>query len=163
MTGTLHLTITTPMDVLVDEPAAVSVRAEDESGGFGILPGHTDFLTVLPASVVRWRGPDGGRDGGRDGGWHFCALRAGLLTLSDGKRIAIACREGILGDDLGALEAEVAALRREDADAGRRARVEQTRMHASAVRQLMHFLRPDRPGVLDHPPSMSVPDGGDRP
>lgn len=147
MTGALHLTISTPMDVLVDAPAAVSVRAEDESGGFGILPGHTDFLTALPASVVRWREAGGAT--------HFCALRGGLMTVADGARVAIACREGILGDDLDALEAEVARLRSAEQDADRRARVEQMRLHASAVRQLMRFLRPDRPGAFDHPPAMS--------
>jgi F-type H+-transporting ATPase subunit epsilon len=152
MTGALHLTITTPMDVLVDEPAAIAVRAEDESGGFGILPGHTDFLTALPASVVRWRGADGQQ--------HFCALRAGLMTVADGARVAIACREGILGDDLARLEAEVDRLRAGEADADRRARVEQMRLHASAVRQLMRFLRPDRPGALEHPPSMAAPRSG---
>lgn len=151
----LHLTIATPMEVLVDEPAATSVRAEDESGGFGILPGHTDFLTALPASVVRWRGPDGVL--------HFCALRAGLMTVSEGQRVAIACREGILGDDLAALEAQVAKLRAEEADAERRTRVEQMRLHARAVRQLMRLLRPGQPGALEHPPAMSRGSEGDRP
>ena len=37
----------------------VSVRAEDASGSFGILPGHADFLTSLAPSVVRWRRRDG--------------------------------------------------------------------------------------------------------
>lgn len=148
----LHLTITTPMDVLVDEPAAQSVRAEDESGGFGLLPGHTDFLTALPASVVRWRGGDGAA--------HYCALRAGMLTMSGGGRVAIACREGILGDDLDALEADVAVRRAEETDADRRARVEQMRLHANAVRHLMHLLRPgaaSMSGAFAPPPS---PKGG---
>ena len=59
MTDALHLTITTPATVLVDRDDVARVRAEDESGGFGILPGHADLLTVLPASVVRWRSGDG--------------------------------------------------------------------------------------------------------
>lgn len=155
MTGALHLTVTTPMAVLVDEPNAGSVRAEDASGCFGILPGHTDFLTALPASVLRWRGPDGGM--------HFCALRAGLMTVSGGDRVAVACREGILGDDLAALESEVETLRAEEADADRRARVEQMRLHASAVRQLVRYLRPDMAGGLAHPSRIDVQRaGGDR-
>ena len=43
MTAILHLSITTPMTLLVNETATCSVRAEDISGSFGILPGHTDF------------------------------------------------------------------------------------------------------------------------
>lgn len=149
----LHLTISTPMAVLVDEPGAVSVRAEDASGGFGILPGHTDFLTALPASVLRWHGADGKR--------HFCALRSGLLTVTQGARVDVACREGLLGDDLATLEAEVARLREDEAEADRRARVEQMRLHARAVRQLMRFLRPGAPGGLEGPPPISaVRDGG---
>ncbi|WP_068114750.1 F0F1 ATP synthase subunit epsilon [Tropicimonas marinistellae] len=151
----LYLTIATPMDLLVDEPAALSVRAEDESGGFGILRGHADFLTVLPASVLRWRGADEAE--------HFCALRAGLMTVTGGERVAVACREGILGDDLARLEAEVGLLRAEEADADRRARVEQMRLHAQAVRQLMRFLRPGTPGGLDHTPRMATAAKGDGP
>lgn len=139
----LGLTIATPMRLMV-ETTASHVRAEDESGNFGILPGHADLITVLPASVVRWRGEDGTQ--------HFCALRGGMLTVTDGARVAIACREGILGDDLAALESEVAKLRESEAEDDRRARVEQMRMHANAVRQLMRFLHPGGPGGMQPPP-----------
>jgi len=151
MTGGLHLTITTPMEVLVDASGVTSVRAEDESGGFGILPGHTEFLTVLPASVMRWRGADGSL--------HFCALRGGLITVTGGSQVAVACREGLLGDDLRDLETEVEKLRAGEADAARRARVEQMRLHAQAVRQLMRYLRPGVTGALDHPPPVSTGPG----
>ncbi|NDR58437.1 F0F1 ATP synthase subunit epsilon [Aliiruegeria sabulilitoris] len=154
MKAGLHLNISTPTVILVEEPAAQSVRAEDESGGFGILPGHTEFLTALPASVVRWR------DG--DGRLRFCALRAGLMTVSGGNRVSIACREGILGDDLAALEAEVAKLRAAERDADRRARVEHMRLHASAVRQIIRYLRPGQAGALDHPPRIAESGDGAR-
>ncbi|MCA0920137.1 F0F1 ATP synthase subunit epsilon [Pseudooceanicola nanhaiensis] len=133
----LHLTVTTPMEVLVDEEGVLSVRAEDASGGFGILPGHTDYLTALPASVLRWKSADGQR--------HVCALRSGMLTVEGGRSVAIACREGVLGTDLAALEETVRDLARADDDTDRRERVEQMRLHAQAVRQLMQFMRPGRP------------------
>jgi len=151
MTARLHLVISTPLEVLVDDGEVAAVRAEDDSGGFGILPGHVDLLTMLPASVVRWRGADNAL--------HFCALRAGLLTVRGGNRVAIACREGILGDEIHGLEAKVAALREAQIDADRRARVEETRLHARALRQIIRTLRPRRPGGLEHPPSIA-PDGG---
>ncbi|WP_296706015.1 F0F1 ATP synthase subunit epsilon [Rhodoblastus sp.] len=142
MNDSLNLTISTPASVLVDSAKVQSIRAEDESGGFGILPGHADLLTVLPASVVRWRE--------RDGVAHFCALKSGVLTVTGGHRVAIACREGAIGDDLPTLEAQVQALRAAETDADRRARVEQMRLHARAVRQLMHYLRGDlKPLTLD--------------
>jgi F-type H+-transporting ATPase subunit epsilon len=153
MSRHLRLTITTPMTVLLDLPEVRSVRAEDQSGGFGILPGHVDFLTTLPASVLRWRGADGKL--------HFCALRAGVLTVSGGDHVAVACREGVLGDDLPALQARVSEHRRETRDTDRRARVDQMRVHASAVRQIMYYLNAGKPDAFDHPPSLAPePDGG---
>jgi F-type H+-transporting ATPase subunit epsilon len=133
MSDPLHLIITTPASVLVDSANVSSVRAEDESGGFGILPGHADLLTVLPPSVVRWRESDGEP--------RYCALKSGVLTVTGGKRVAIACRQGALGGDLATLEGRVQALRASETDADRRARVEQMRLHAHAVRQLMRYLR----------------------
>ncbi|MDD8021943.1 MAG: F0F1 ATP synthase subunit epsilon [Paracoccaceae bacterium] len=142
---TLHLTLTTPMRLLVDAPGVTALRAEDETGSFGILPGHDDFLTVLPASVLRWHG--------RDGVPQFCALRGGVLSVSGGTRVSVACRQATLGADLGALEAEVAHLRADEADADRRARAEQMRLHTNAVRQMMRYLRPGAISALDHPTS----------
>ena len=40
----MRLLITTPTAVVIDEQDVVAVRAEDESGSFGILNGHADFL-----------------------------------------------------------------------------------------------------------------------
>ncbi|WP_454854577.1 F0F1 ATP synthase subunit epsilon [Rhizobium binxianense] len=137
----LHLTISTPSAVLIDLEDAQSVSAEDASGGFGILPGHADFLTVLPASVIRWR------DGA--GHLHFCAQSGGVFTVSEGRRILIACRQGTLGDDLARLEEDVRTMRATLADADRKSRVEQTRLHANAVRQLMRLLRPGITGTND--------------
>ncbi len=134
MSASLRLTITTPGEVLLDAGDLRSIRAEDESGGFGLLPGCADLLTVLRASVVRWRTSDGAE--------HFCAIRGGVMTAKGGARVAIACRRGALGDDLQKLEAEVCAARAALAAAATSARVEQTRLHASAVRQLIRYLRP---------------------
>jgi F-type H+-transporting ATPase subunit epsilon len=134
MTNALHLTITTPAAVLVDRADVRSVRAEDDSGGFGILPGHADLLTVLPASVLRWR------DG--EGGMRYCAQSGGVMTVTSGRDVAVACRQGLIGDDLAALEAQVQAHRAAEKESGRQARVEQTRLHARVVRQLMRYLRP---------------------
>lgn len=143
MTRPLRLTITTPAAVLVDAADVVAVRAEDDSGSFGILAGHEDLLTVLPASVVRWRTGTGDT--------RYCALRGGVLTVRDGTTVAIACREGTVGDDLAALEGAVATLRAAAADAEQCARVQQTRLHAGAVRQIMAFMRAGGPDQPDGP------------
>ena len=54
----MRLLITTPTAVVIDDPNVVAVRAEDESGSFGILNGHADFLTALTVSVVSWHCTD---------------------------------------------------------------------------------------------------------
>lgn len=134
MSRTLRLTITTPNVVLLDEADVRSVRAEDKSGGFGILPGHADLLTVLPPSVVRWRASDGTE--------RYCAIRRGVMTVRKGEIVSIACRQGVPGGDLRELEAEVESARAAEKEASARARVEETRLHASAVRQLVRYLHP---------------------
>ena len=58
MSAGLRLTIATPAALLVDVDNVRSLRAEDMSGSFGVLPGHADLLTVLPASVLRWTRDD---------------------------------------------------------------------------------------------------------
>ncbi|WP_440408341.1 F0F1 ATP synthase subunit epsilon [Neorhizobium petrolearium] len=134
MSDGLHLVITTPSAVLADAAGIRSLRAEDASGGFGILPGHADLLTVLPASVIRWRD--------LKGKMHFCAVSGGIVTVSGGREVSIACRQGTLSDDLTKLEEDVKRMRSKLADVDRCSRVEQARMHANAVRQLMKYLRP---------------------
>lgn len=114
-----------------------SFRAEDESGGFGIQPGHTPMLAVLPACVARWR-----RAGGD---WSFCALRGGVLTVERGAEIRIACRQAVLGSDLSRLERGVQAHLEAEDNAARAARVEQAHMHVRAIRQIMLHISDGHP------------------
>ncbi|WP_442755402.1 F0F1 ATP synthase subunit epsilon [Methylocystis sp. JAN1] len=133
MTSRLRLVISTPTRLLVDEPEAASVRGEDASGAFGILPGHANFVTALSASVLRWRVGEKER---------YCAVRGGVMSVKDGLQVSVACRHGVLGDELEKLEADIRAAAAVQAGAESRARVEQTRLHAYAVRQLVRYLRP---------------------
>jgi F-type H+-transporting ATPase subunit epsilon len=137
---TLRLTIATPSRVLVDDPNVVSLRAEDDSGGFGVRPGHADLVTVLPSSVVRWRGAEGP--------WRFCAVSDAVFSVAGGAAVNVACRRGLAGDDLDALQGQARRLRDDELDADRRARVEQTRLHAQAIRRLMQLLRPAQGATL---------------
>lgn len=148
MSNKIELTITIPTAVLVSETDVRAIRAEDESGSFGVLPGHADLLTVLPSSVVRWYTGSGLT--------RYCALRGGVLTVEGGHRVEIACRQGAVGDDLMKLEADVDQLRAAEVDVERRMRVEQMCLHARAVRQLMHYLRPRQMGGAESPVSTGV-------
>jgi len=134
MSSLLHLSIVTPSARLVDAPSVQSVRSEDQSGSFGILPGHADFLTVLVPTVVRWR---------EQGEAHYCIVDGGVFTVRDGRDVAIACRQGKVGANVEELIEDVARMRMDALDASRRARVEEMRLHARAVRQLMRLMRGD--------------------
>ena len=132
----MRLRIITPLSVGVDEDGVLALRAEDATGGFGVLPGHADFLTSLTISVVGWKSADAKR--------HFCAVRHGVLSVTEGRTISVATREAILGDDLATLDQTVLARFRADIETERTEHVESTRLQLNAIRQIMRHLRPDR-------------------
>ena len=136
----MRLLITTPAAVVADESDVMSVRAEDETGSFGILRGHADFLTVLSVSVVAWRRGDGSQ--------RYCAVRHGVLRVNGGSAVAIASREAIAGDDLVHLEQVVMGQLRAELETERRARTESLQLQMKAIRQIVRYLRPERTGMI---------------
>ena len=112
-----------------------SLRAEDESGSFGILDGHADLLTGTDCfSRFVATVPTAGSG--------YCAVRRGVLSVRGGKQIAIATREAQRRRDLDALEASVLAqfraMRRPNAaDASRR-----LRLHTQAIRRIVERCAP---------------------
>jgi F-type H+-transporting ATPase subunit epsilon len=131
----MKLQITTPLSVLVDEEGVRALRGEDETGSFGILPGHAAFMTSLTISVVSWTRADGTR--------HYCAVRGGVLTVTEGRTIAIATREGVPGDDLATLDHVVLARFQSEIDAERIESAEHARLELNAIRQIMRYWRSD--------------------
>ena len=136
----MRLLITTPTAVVVDDPVVVGVQAEDESGSFGILEGHADFLTALTVSVASWRRTDEVR--------RFCAVRRGVLSVSRGSLVAIGTREALVGDDLDHLEHVVLAEFRDNLEAERMARTATLQLQMKAIRQIVRYLRPERAGAV---------------
>jgi F-type H+-transporting ATPase subunit epsilon len=136
----MRLLITTPTAVVLDDPGVVAMRAEDESGSFGILNGHADFLTALTISVVSWHRADGRQ--------RFCAVRHGVLSVTKGSEVAIATREAIPGDDFEHLDQVVLVQFRESLEAERTARTEGLQLQMKAIRQIVRYLRPVGPGAF---------------
>lgn len=138
----MRLTVATPLAIIVETEDVVHVRAEDETGAFGILTGHADFLTALIVSVVTWR------DG--QGTDHHVAVRGGMLEVRDGHMIAIATREAVADDDLHRLESEMLIRFRRQIEEEQAARRDAQRLYLAAIRQICRFLRPGstfaRPG-----------------
>ncbi|MFT6785981.1 MAG: F-type H+-transporting ATPase subunit epsilon [Dinoroseobacter sp.] len=127
----MRLRIVTPLSVVVDEHAD-GLRGQDASGCFGIHPGHAPFLTALAVSILRWK---------TDGLERFCALRGGVLIVTDSTTVAISTREAVVGDDLATLDAEVLARFQSDADEERVEHVETMRLQMDAIRQMIVRLR----------------------
>lgn len=134
----MNLTITTPLAIIINANNVAHVRAEDDSGAFGVLRGHADFLTALAISVVSWRDDSGAE--------HHIAVRGGMLRVSGGDTITIATREAVADDDLHRLETEVLANFQRRSEEEVTARTDAQRLYLAAIRQIYRFLRPDHWG-----------------
>jgi F-type H+-transporting ATPase subunit epsilon len=132
----MKLTVTTPLAIVIDTDDVSHLRAEDETGAFGILPGHASFLTALAISVVSWRSKDGKE--------HHVAVHGGMLEVRDGGTIAVITREAVPGDDLHRLEVEVLARFRRQHAEEQVARKDALRLYLAAIRQICHYLRTGR-------------------
>lgn len=139
----MRLLVTTPLSVVLDEDVH-HVRAEDETGAFGILPGHADFITTLDISVITWRNHSDEE--------HNIAVRGGVLTVRNGNLVEVATREAVGEDTLRQLGRAVLARFREEAQAEEASRVSSTRLHLATIRQLQRYLEAGRQPVPQGPP-----------
>lgn len=131
MNRDLKLTIATPLAVVVESDSVTYLRAEDDTGAFGILPGHADFLTTLVVSVVTWHNGDN---------THNVAVRGGVLTVEGGNRISIVTPEAVGEETLVALGDAVLDKLRAEKESEEASRLAGTRMELAALRQLERYL-----------------------
>lgn len=132
----MKLVVSTPLSLVVERDGVRHVRAQDETGSFGLLERHADFVTALGPSVVSWR-----EAGGEEG---HCVVRSGILAMSGGSLVAIAAPEAVIGEDLDKLErrvvAEAGALKAEEAAS----RAEAQRIELAVIRRMLGYLRGER-------------------
>lgn len=139
----MRLVVTTPTEVIADASDVSHIRAEDETGAFGILPGHADFLTILPASVVSWRRTDGAE--------RFVVVHGGVLTVNAGERVEIAARGAFCEDDLANLDTTMLEELQRSDETEEVSRTTATRLHLATIRQIQRVLqgrRNSQPGAL---------------
>lgn len=132
----MKLRVSTPVAVIVDVDDVRHIRAEDETGAFGILPGHAAFITVLSISVLTWRDATDAE--------HYIAVGGGILTVSDGNMVEVATREAVGQDELGRLKQSLLSRSAEDTEAETTAHTSATRLHLATIRQLQRFLSPNQ-------------------
>lgn len=128
----MRLTVTTPTRVAVDNPDVAYVRAEDETGAFGLLPGHSGFLTALAVSVVSWRDMSGAE--------HHVAVRGGVLSVTVVDTVEIATRDAVTGDSLPHLKKVAFEQFRAADEADAASRTASARLHISTIRQIQRVL-----------------------
>jgi len=129
----VRLRIITPLAIIIDTEPVLALRAEDDSGSFGIQPGHANFLTSLTIGVVSWQ------DGAKTR--HYCAVRHGVLVVAGGTSITITTREAVAGDDLATLDETVIAGYCAAIDEERTERTDTLRLQLNAIRQIVRQLR----------------------
>jgi F-type H+-transporting ATPase subunit epsilon len=143
----MRLVVTTPMSVVLDEDRVSYVRAEDETGAFGILRDHADFLTVLSVSVIAFR-----KRGEQE---RYVAVRGGVLTVRNGELVEVATRQAVGEDSLRQLGRAVLDQFRDEAGVEGRSRGAATRLHLAAIRQIQRYLDTGRQPIAQGPPSIT--------
>jgi F-type H+-transporting ATPase subunit epsilon len=128
----MRLIVTTPIAVVEDTDDVFHVRAEDETGAFGLLPGHARFVTTLPISVVSWRDAVGTE--------HHIAVRGGVLIVGTDDTVEIATRQAIREDDLDALEHKVEEVFLHELRQEESARTAARRLQYETMRKIQRFV-----------------------
>ncbi|MGB3819379.1 F0F1 ATP synthase subunit epsilon [Achromobacter pulmonis] len=147
----MHLTVATPLAIVANVDTVAHLRAEDDTGAFGILRGHADFITALAVSVLSWRELDGTE--------HHIAVRGGMLSVSGGNTITVATREAVARDDLRQLETEVLASFHRRNEAEITARTDAQRLYLAAIRQIYRLSGDSPPDRLPRLGRAAAPAG----
>lgn len=141
----MRLSIRTPLAVVLDETDVTYVRAEDETGAFGILEGHADFLTTLAVCVVTWRCGEQTSQ---------VAVRGGILRVCSGNHVSIATREAVGEQSLASVGRAVLERMRLQVESEEASHLVGTRMELATIRQIERYVASSR--------SQSVGAGGAR-
>lgn len=86
--SSFKLTIVTP--TMITEKDITSIRLKDETGFFGILKGHTNFITVLVPALCYYKDAQGKEV--------FLAVDEGITSVRDGT-VTITSKEVFESDD----------------------------------------------------------------
>ena len=136
----MRLQIVTPLAVEADLAGIASVRADDRTGSFVVLPNHADFITALAITVVEWATETGEKG--------HIAVRGGIFRVEGGELVQIATRQAISGPTLDQLGTAVLDQLRDEAEAEARTRVAATRLQLGLIRQLDRYLQSGRGFLL---------------
>ncbi len=132
----MKLRIVTPMKVVLDADNVKLVRAEDETGAFGIQPHHTSFLTVLGVSIISWRDNDDKE--------HYAAVRGAVFQIANRNVVEVAARDAVISDSLQTLSDTVLKRFREQAGREAMSKTSSAKLSIALIRQLQKYLEAGR-------------------
>ena len=141
----MRLLVATPVRIVTAADGVEFVRGEDETGTFGICPGHADFLTRLSVSVLSWRDEKQQE--------HHVALRGGVLRVTEGALVEVATMEAEAADVLEDLQRSLVETFRKHDREDEEERAAANRLHSAAIRQIQRVLRASR----ETTPSGTIP------
>lgn len=132
MSGTLELTLLSPVEPDIAARHATRVTARDTSGSFTVLPGHADFVAALVPCLLEWTDATGTI--------HYAGVPGGILRVAGGNRVEVMARRHYTGDS----PASVASALRGDMGSARAAddmrRLALDRLEAEIAGQLARRL-----------------------
>lgn len=134
----MRLVVTTPRRLVLDTGNVCSVRAEDASGGFGILTGHADLLTVLPPSILSYRDEVDAE--------HYVGVVGGVLVVRGGGEVLVASPEAMVGDDLDRLEGMIVEYANRASEEEQQVHTDSVRLHIAAIRHIQRYIEAGRVG-----------------
>lgn len=127
----LRLRVRTPEGLALDREVR-SIRAEDEDGWIGILPGRRDLLAVLPPGLVLFADADEGEG--------YVALSGGLLELTSGD-CRISAHDARVARDPSAAADALDALLRNRRERSERRREVLSQLEREALRRVALAVR----------------------
>ncbi|NVM20762.1 MAG: F0F1 ATP synthase subunit epsilon [Desulfobacterales bacterium] len=128
MAGNIMLEVVTPDKSLVSEEAQIVV-APGEYGEFGVLIGHTSFLTTLKIGMLRFKDSGGGE--------RLVFVNGGFAEVLPNK-VTILAESAERRKDIDVERAKVALKRAEErlAEAGRKENIDARRAQAAVQRAI---------------------------
>ncbi|WP_300667556.1 F0F1 ATP synthase subunit epsilon [Desulfoluna sp.] len=126
MADTIRLEIVTPEKRVVSENAQI-VMAPGSEGEFGVLDGHTPFLTSLKVGMVRFKDDNGNECG---------VFVSGGFAEALGDKVTILAESAERRRDIDADRAKAAMERAEKRLAGNRLEIDEARAKVALVRAI---------------------------
>lgn len=129
MPDAMHLHVFSPADSAFDGEV-LDLSAQGHDGQFGILPRHVDYTAPLVPGILAFTDADG-----REG---FIAVDGGVL-LKIGRKVRVATRRAVCGDDLGVLRETVQREFLALSEREREARNAVARLEAGIIRRFLQI------------------------